>query len=80
MPKKHDDYVSGPHSYWIHFLAGLIAGALLGCYLFWNLSGSAVVDLLAIIITASVFAAVCGRWGERAWNRIADWLGWWFKT
>ena len=35
--KKHDDYVSGPHDFWTHFVCGFIFGALAGTVMGWTL-------------------------------------------
>lgn len=78
--KQHEDYVCGPHKYWIHFFSGLVLGVLLGYWWFGDLFDSTVLDLLAISITGVVIGLFCGRWGETAWRRISDWLSWWFGT
>ncbi len=78
--KKRDDYISGPHSYWFHFIAGLALGVFLGWWFFGDISDHAFVNLLAVGVTAVCFAFFCGRWGEPAWRRVSDWLAWWFGT
>lgn len=78
--KQHEDYISGRHKFWVHFFFGLLLGALLGYWWFWGLFDSATLNLLAIAAMASAFGTSCGRWGERAWHRISDWLSWWFGT
>ena len=78
--KQHEDCISGPHKYWIHFFCGLAIGALLGWWFFGGFFDSAALNLLGIATTAFCFGLFCGRWGEPAWRRISDWLSWWFGT
>ena len=70
-----DDYISGPHNFWIHFVCGLVVGAGLGGWwgslLFqasWGVLGSSVA--LALIM-----AYLSGRWGDRFWRCV---LKYWF--
>jgi len=78
--KQHEDYVSGPHNYWIHFFSGLVLGILLGYWWFGDFFDSAVLNFVATAITGLVLALFCGRWGDVAWRRISDWLSWWLGT
>lgn len=78
--KQHDDYVSGAHRYWLHFFAGLLFGAFLGGYWFGDLFENGWVTAAVTACVALATAFFCGRWGEPAWTRIADWLGrWWAR-
>ena len=74
--KKHDDYISGPHHFWIHFWSGLMFGGLLSLWCSWRLFDSTA----AIFITAGVAALVigycCGRWGDSAWHWLIERLPW----
>ena len=78
--KQHEDYISGPHKYWIHFFGGFGLGALLGWWFFRGFFEKTALNFLAIAITAISLGFFCGRWGESAWRRISDWLSWWFGT
>ncbi len=76
--KKHDDYISGPHHYWIHFGAGLVFGAGPGLSIagWLGLAGWHAFGVVAAI--ALGFAYSCGQWGEVAWKKISEWLQrWW---
>ncbi|HEY9171842.1 MAG TPA: hypothetical protein VI136_06120 [Verrucomicrobiae bacterium] len=78
--KQHEDYVSGPHKYWLHFFGGFVLGLLLGYCFFRDLFESWVLEVIATAITGVAFGLFCGRWGEVGWRRISDWLSWWFGT
>lgn len=72
--KQEDDYVDGPHHYWIHYWCGLIFGAFIGIW-----TGREVFDGgwalgVATTVIALVVAWSCGRWGDRAWRWIIDLL------
>lgn len=78
--KQHDDDVSGPHRSRLHFFAGLVFGAFLGGYWFGDLFENGRVAAAVIGCVSLATAFFCGRWGEPAWRRIADWLGrWWAR-
>ena len=69
---RKDDYISGPHNYWVHFVFGFIFGAIaVGWFAHWLFGG-----LLAAIIGAGAggvcFALSCGKWGDRAWKAIFE--------
>lgn len=77
--KKNDDYVSGRHSYWIHFVVGLVFGGLVGGYCIGGLFESKPVALSVSGAIAVGTALFCGRWGEIAWKRMAEWFKrWWW--
>ena len=75
-PKKHDDYVSGPHDYWIHFWWGLAFGAGIGAWIDWRWFDGGWRGAPALIVVALAAAYACGRWGDRAWQMILALLGW----
>ena len=76
--KKHDDYVSGPHSYWLQFSVGLVFGGLVGSYWIGDLFENMAIALSVTGVIAVGTALFCGRWGEAAWNSLAEWLKrWW---
>ncbi len=77
--KKHDDYIAGPHHYWIHFWCGLVCGAGVGAWRAWIGSQIFAAGWL-LVVAAIVFslgtAYSCGRWGDRAWHWILQRLPW----
>jgi hypothetical protein len=74
--KKQDDYIAGPHSYWIHFWCGLVFGVFLGAWMGWNFFSSGWAIAGTAFVTSSVAAYSCGRWGDRAWHWILSRIGW----
>ena len=76
--RQHDDYVSGPHHYWTHFVSGFIFGGGLAAWIAGGIFDSGLMILSAALVTGAAVAFSCGRWGERVWTRISDWLrAWW---
>jgi hypothetical protein len=76
--KKHDDYVSGPHDYWIHFVSGGVFGAGVGAWIGGGLFGGALAIALGAAIFGIGFGFWCGKWGEGAWKSISEWVRiWW---
>jgi hypothetical protein len=77
--KQHDDYISGRHHYWLHFWCGFWVGAALGGWIGFEFDLNAWPSLLVSASIALVIAYSCGRRGERAWSRLADWFrrSWW---
>jgi hypothetical protein len=74
--KKQDDYIAGPHQYWIHFGCGLVFGAGSGSWI-----GALLFDAdWLVVVTAGILALAvaysCGRWGDRAWHWIIQQLPW----
>jgi hypothetical protein len=74
---KSDDYILGGHSFWIHFVFGLVLGGGIGAWISWGLFSSwwAFAGLTAAI--ALVVAFCCGRWGDSAWEWIVEHCWWW---
>lgn len=68
---KRDDYISGPHHFWIHFWCGLIFGAAFGARISWGLFDSGWERIALAAAVALGFAFCCGRWGDAAW----EWIG-----
>jgi hypothetical protein len=74
---KKDDYVSGAHHYWVHFWCGLVFGAGLGAGISWDLFDSRGAFIASTAGIALVVAICCGRWGDSAWEWIAQiWPFW----
>jgi ABC-type amino acid transport system permease subunit len=78
--KHHNDYVSGPHHYWTHFVCGCFFGGGLGAYVANNYFESGFIILIAAAVMAVVFGFSCGRWGERTRHSISDWLHTWWQA
>ncbi|MBA2732284.1 MAG: hypothetical protein H0U54_05280 [Acidobacteria bacterium] len=74
--KKHEDYISGPHHFWMHFWFGLVFGGALGAWLGWQLFESAVFILPIAGATALAIAYCCGRWGDSVWHWLIEWFSW----
>jgi hypothetical protein len=72
--EQHDDYIAGRHHYWFQFCGGFIIGAGLGASASYSLWESGVACVLVTLATALAFGFFCGRWGERAWQRISCWF------
>jgi hypothetical protein len=50
--KKQDDYITGPHNYWVHFWCGIAFGGLLGLWIGWNLFDKGWAIPAASLVTA----------------------------
>jgi hypothetical protein len=70
-----DEYISGPHHFWIHFWCGLVVGALIGGAWSWRLFDSVALSLLSTVAIALAIAYCCGRWGDSAWRVLIEFLG-----
>ncbi len=76
--KEQDDYVSGPHHYWIHFGFGAIFGAGIGvCIGWWDFDWTGWRLAAGVAAASIVVAYCCGRWGDRAWEWLIERF-WWF--
>jgi hypothetical protein len=75
--KKHDDYISGPHHFWIHFWCGLLFGGLVSAWISWQFFETRALILVSTGIAAPVIAYCCGRWGDSAWHWLIQKLQWW---
>ena len=75
--KKHDDYISGPHHFWIHFWCGLVFGGVVCAWISRQLFETRAVVLLSAGIAALAVAYSCGRWGDSAWHWLIRKLQWW---
>jgi hypothetical protein len=78
--EKKDDYISGPHHYWPHFVCGFVFGAFVGASLSTWILDSSVLRFIAAVITGLCFGLSCGKWGDRAWKSIADWFSTWWRA
>jgi hypothetical protein len=74
--KKHDDYIAGPHSYWMHFWCGFVFGAGAGAWAGWQIFESGWPVVVTGIVVSLGTAFICGRWGDRGWQRVLHKLGW----
>lgn len=78
--KKRDDYMYGPHSYWAHFVCGLVMGGLIGWWFLGDLFDSILFNCLVVGGAAISFALLCGKWGDTAWAYLGDCLSTIFGT
>lgn len=76
--EKKDDYISGTHHYWIHFICGFLFGAAIGAYVTSTFLDNSLFILVAAIVSGLWFGFSCGKWGERAWKSISEWFRIWF--
>jgi hypothetical protein len=74
--KQHDEYIAGPHSYWVHFWCGIVFGALLGLWIGWNLFEQGWAIPATSLATALAIGYSCGRWGDGAWQWVISRLDW----
>ena len=68
--KQQDDYIAGPHHYWIHFWCGLVFGACIGVLIAWRMFDEGWSITVTSAVVALAVAISCGRWGDRAWHWI----------
>ena len=77
MPPR-DDYISGPHSYWTHFICGFILGGASGAYTASGFHAGGWITFAVAAATGLALALACGRWGDRVWKSILEnWPLWW---
>ncbi len=76
--RPQNDYLTGPHDFWVHFWCGLVFGAFLGVWIFGEVLDSAWALGASTVAFALVTAYSCGRWGDRAWHWIISDLIWWW--
>ena len=74
MKQHHQDYIAGRHHYGYQFFGGFVFGALLGAYVGYRLFDSGITFVLAAAVAGFIFAFSCGRYGERTWRSMSDWL------
>lgn len=77
--KEHNDYVLGRHHRRLHFAVGFVVGAGIGAGLSSWFFDSSVARLIVAAVLGGGFGLCCGRYGERAWERLAAWWrNWWW--
>jgi hypothetical protein len=73
---QKDDYISGPHSFWAHFVLGFIFGGIVAGWFTRWLFGNFLVVVGGAVLSALCFAFFCGKWGDRGWKAIFG-SQWW---
>lgn len=74
--KKEDDSISGRRRYWTQFWCGFMFGGGVGAWIGFGLFHGGWGLVASSILSAVVVAYLCGRWGDRAWGWIIQWLEW----
>ena len=74
--KQKDDYISGPHNYWVHFVCGFAFGVFVGGLFARWLVGSVLAIIAGAVVGGLSFGLSCGKWGDRAWKAIFE-STWW---
>ena len=72
---KRDEYVVGPHHFWIHFWCGLVFGVVFGAWIAFGIFENGWVAFVLTIALALLVAYCCGRWGDPAWRWFIKMLG-----
>ena len=67
---RNDDYVNGPHNFWIHFICGFVFGTLISGWLSKDIFESPVLLVTSTVMGALVIAYSCARWGDSAWHWV----------
>lgn len=65
---RNEDYIDGPHNFWIHFLCGFVFGSLISGWLSKGIFESPVLLVTGTVTGALVIAYSCARWGDSAWH------------
>ena len=63
-----DAYINGPHNFWIHFICGIVFGALISGLVSVQIFESPGFLVLGTLSGALVIGYSCGRWGDSAWH------------
>jgi hypothetical protein len=75
---KEDEYLLGGHHFWVHFWCGFVVGAGAGFVVGWHIFDMRWEVVALTAGTGLVLALCCGRWGESAWEVLAQLVGSWF--
>jgi hypothetical protein len=78
--KQGDDYVTGPHSFWIHFFCGLVFGTAVGAVIGWQFFNSVRCIAATALIAGGSMGWSAGRWGDRAWEEALNLVFFWFTS
>jgi hypothetical protein len=76
--RKREDYVAGPHNFWSYFIFGFIFGGAIGTWISWGLFDNYVFGAVTVGGFAFVMAYASGRWGDSAWEWMAEKFWWLF--
>jgi hypothetical protein len=74
--RDYNNYITGPHNFWMHFAFGLVFGVLVSAWVSVQLFDSASYILGSASIGAVLIAYCCGRWGDSAWHWLIEHLSW----
>ena len=75
--KARDDYISGPHHYWTHFICGFVVGAAFGAWLGYHVADERWITFAVAATSGLSFALPCGRWGDDVWKSVLE--NWWLR-
>ena len=64
----NDEYVNGPHNFWMHFLCGFVFGAVISGLLSRQLFERPEFLVMGTLVGAFVIAYCCARWADSAWH------------
>ena len=70
-----DDYISGPHNYWVHFIFGFVFGAFFGGWFGGWLIGGILAVMTGTLTGGCCVGLSCAKWGDRAWKAILNRFG-----
>lgn len=74
--RKRNEYVSGPHDFWSHFVFGLVFGVVASTSFSLWFFESAEFIIATTAAGALVIAYCCARWGDSAWYWLIEHLPW----
>jgi hypothetical protein len=73
---REDDYISGPHHYWVHFACGFIFGVVAGWEICRWLFSDNLLGIIGAVVSGFCLGLSCGKWGDRVWKAIFESFWW----